>query len=192
MKCLMPSVFGTAVLASALLLNAHAETLPPGQVDFGTFSPPSGGGQFVEVNLTSSLISMAAHFLEKQEPDVAQLLNGLHQVHVNVIGLSDENRNELGKRAEKISKDLDAKGWEKIVTVQQEEQKVNVYLKTLNKDTVQGIVVMVMDGSKQAVFVNIVGDIKPDQLSLLGDRLNIDPLKKLHLGPKHTEKNERG
>jgi hypothetical protein len=38
---------------------------------------------------------------------------------------------------------------------------------------------MALDGNKEAVFVNVVGDIKPDQLSMLGDRLHIDPLKKL-------------
>ena len=37
----------------------------------------------------------------------------------------------------------------------------------------------VMDGTKQAVFVNVVGNIKPEQLALIGDRLNIEPLKKL-------------
>ena len=189
MKCLMRFVPGAAVLVSGLVLNLHAETLPPGQVDFGTFAPPGGGGQFVEVNVTSSLISMAARFFEKQEPDVAQVLNGVQLVHVNVIGLNDTNRGELEKRTEKIRKELDSKGWERIVTVQQDEQKVGVYLKTLNKDTVQGLVVMVMDGKDNAVFVNVVGDIKPEKLAMLGERLHIDPLKKIG---RMTEKAEEG
>jgi hypothetical protein len=189
MKCLTRFVSGAAILASGLVLNLHAETLPPGQVDFGAFAPPGDGGQFVEVNVTSSLISMAARFLEKQEPDVAQVLNGVQLVHVNVIGLNDTNRGELEKRTEKIRKELDSKGWERIVTVQQQDQKVSVYLKTLNKDTVQGLVVMVMDGKDNAVFVNVVGDIKPEKLAMLGERLHIDPLKKIG---RMTEKPEEG
>ena len=74
MKCLTRFAAGAVVLASGLFLNVCAESLPPGQVDFGTFAPPGGGGEFVEVNLSSGLISLAAQFVEKQEPDVAQVL----------------------------------------------------------------------------------------------------------------------
>lgn len=192
MKRLMWLAPGALMLSSALVLNTAAESLPPGQVDFGAFAPPGNGGEFVEVNLTSSLISMAARFVEKQEPDVAQVLNGIQLVHVNVVGLNDGNRGDLEKRADKIRKELDGKGWERIVTVQQKEQNVGVYLKTLNKDTVQGLVVLVMDGNKQAVFVNIVGDIKPDKLAMLGERLHIDPLKKIGHATEKAEEGEKG
>ena len=188
MKRFMPITLGTVILAATLTFaaKASAENLAPGQIDFGAFSPPEGG-EFVEVNLTSSLITLASKFAEKADADVAQLLRGLHQVRVNVIGLNDENRPDLQKRAQGIRKQLDKKGWERIVTAQKEGQDVSVYLKTQNKDTVQGVVVMVMDGSKQAVFVNIVGDIKPDQIAMLGDKLHIDALKK---AGKATEKQE--
>ena len=178
MRSLMPISLGTALLAATLAASVHAETLLPGQVDFGTFAPPGSGGEFVEVNLTSSLISLASRFAEKADADIAQLINGIHLVRVNVIGLNEENRPELEKRVQDVRKQMDKKGWEKIVTVKKDAQDVNVYLKTQNKDTVQGLVVMVLDGEKQAVFVNIVGDIKPDQLSMLGDKLHIESLKK--------------
>jgi hypothetical protein len=174
----MPCVLGTAILPLALAGHAFAEALPPGQVDFGTFSSASGG-EFVEVNVTSSLISLATKFLEKDQPDVAQVLKGLQLVHVNVIGVNDANRPELETRVQGIRKELEAKGWERIVKVQEKAQDVGVYLKMENKDTVQGLVVVVIDGNKEAVFVNIVGDIKPEQLSVIGEKLHIDPLKKI-------------
>jgi len=37
----------------------------------------------------------------------------------------------------------------------------------------------VLDGRKEAVFINIVGDIKIEKLATLGDKLNVDALKKL-------------
>ncbi len=169
---------GTVGLAASLAGAPRAEKLEPGQVDFGAFSAPEGGGEFVEVNLTSSLISLASHFAEKADAEVAELIRGLHLVHVNVIGLDDANRPELQKRMQTVRKQLDGKGWERIVTAQKEGQTVNVYLKTENKDTVQGLVVMVLDGDKQAVFVNVVGNIKPEQLTALGEKLNIEGLKK--------------
>jgi len=178
MKRWMPIAVGTATLFAMSTSLWAAESLP-GQVDFGTFSPPKGGGEFVEVNLPSSLISLASRLVEKDEPDLAKLLNGLKSVRVNVIGLDDDNRAELQKRAQKISKELAGKGWERIVTAQQKEQDVSVYLKMSDKGGVQGLVAVVTDGSQHAVFVNIVGDIRPEQVAMLGDKLHIDPLKNI-------------
>jgi Na+-translocating ferredoxin:NAD+ oxidoreductase RnfG subunit len=192
MKCLKPVALGAVIFTSALTTNLYAENLPAGQVDFGTISPSHSGGQFVEVNLTSSLISLATKFIAKEQPEIADLLNGLQLVRVNVVGLDDDNRADLEKRIHALRKDLDGKGWERIVVAQQEDQDVSVYLKTKNKDTVQGLVVTVIDGKKQAVFVNVVGNIKPEQLSMIGEKLNIDPLQKLgKLSRKKTERAQK-
>jgi hypothetical protein len=177
MKTIMPLALGTAILSAALTLTVRADALLPGQVDLGKFTTP--GGDLVEVSVTGSLISLAAHFIEKDEPDVARLLRGVHLVRVNVVGMNDENRSALQERAQSLRKQLDGQGWERIVSVHQQAQDVGIYLKTLNQDTVQGLVIVVLDGDKQAVFVNIVGNIKPEQLSLLGERLHIDPLKEI-------------
>jgi len=179
MKRTIPVTFGAVILALALVGSTRAETLPPGQVDFGKFAPPGSGGQFVEINVSDTLITLVSHFVEKDQPDVAQLLNKLQLVRVTVIGLDDENKSELRERTAKVGKDLESKGWERIVTARKDDKDVGIYLKTKNKDTVLGLAVMVMDGDKQAVFVNVVGDIKPDQLALLGDKLHIDPLKNI-------------
>ncbi|MGH7972656.1 MAG: DUF4252 domain-containing protein, partial [Limisphaerales bacterium] len=157
MKYLMPITLGTGILIAGISLHAAAENLPPGQVDFGSFAPSASGGEFVEVNVTSSLISLAARFIDKDQPDIAKLLKGLQLVHVNVIGVTDENRGELENKAKEIRKQLDGNGWERVVLAQQQDQNVGVYLKTQNKEVVQGLVVTVMDGNKQAVFVNVVG-----------------------------------
>jgi hypothetical protein len=160
-------------------LALAADKAAPGQVDFGSFTAPSGGGEFVEVNIPGNLISLAARFVEKQEPDVAKLLNGLKQVRVNVVGIDDANREEMTKKAQKVRTDLSTQGWERIVTAQKEGQDVSVYLKMDQNSAIQGLTVLVMEGSKHAVFANVVGDIKPEQLTMLGEKLNIEPLKKI-------------
>lgn len=173
------AVVGAAILSVTLAGNLRAESLPPGQVDFGSFSPPESGGEFVEVNITSGLIGLAAKFVEKEDAEIARVIKGLHLIKVNVIGLDDQNRPELEKRMQKVRKELDGKGWERIVTAQKQTQNVGVYLKMQGSETVQGLVVVVNDGNKQAVFVNVVGDIKPEQLSMIGDKFHIEPLKQL-------------
>src|SRR6266850_846106 len=181
MKRTATTTLGIAILSAALCATALAENKAPGRVDFGSFSPARSGGEFVEVNVSSSLISLVSSLVEHKDAELFQLLKGLHEVRVNVIGLADDNRDSIEKRAEAISRELDKGGWERVVRAQQQDKNVRVYLKTQGKDSVQGLVVMATEGNKQAVFVNIVGDIKPSQLSLLGEKLHIDPLKKIGL-----------
>lgn len=187
MKRFMPCIIGAAIICAAANLTALAGSLLPGQVDFGSFSPPKGGGQFVEVNVPAALINLASQIVAKEDPDVAKLLNGLKLVKVNVIGLDDENRPELAKRAQKIRQDLSGNGWQRVVTVQEKEQDVSVYLKMDDKGAVQGLAAMVIDGKDQAVFVNVVGEIKPEQLAMLGEKFHIDPLKKLGIATENHE-----
>jgi hypothetical protein len=179
MKRFMSFTFGTAVLCLALSTSVRAEDLLPGQVDFGAFSPPQNGGPYVEVKLPSSLISLAARLVEKDEPEVAELLNGLKLVRVNVIGLDQDNGADIQNRIKKVRKDLDGKNWERIVTVQEKDQEVGIYLKMNDTGAIQGFVALVTEGNQQAVFVNIVGDIKPEQIALLGEKLHLDPLKRI-------------
>ena len=179
MKTNLRSTIGLAVVCAALSFNTQAAQRAEGRVDFGQFTPPAGGGEFVEVNLGSNLISMAARLTAKDEPEVTDLLKGIESVRVNVIGLDDGNRAEIETRIKGIRSQLETKGWERIVTVKEKDQDVGIYVKTRGQEAVAGLVVTVIDGGKQAVLVNIVGDIRPEKLAELGEKLNIDPLKQL-------------
>ncbi|MCF7764043.1 MAG: DUF4252 domain-containing protein [Verrucomicrobia bacterium] len=167
--------------AAVSLATAQAGTtdLGPGYVDLGKFTAPDDGGQFVEVQLTSNLIAIAARLTEKTEPELAKLLRGIQSVRVNVIGLSKNNRKELTDKVTQIRNQLSDSGWERVVTVRQKQDDVGVYLKLRGDESVEGIVVTVLEARGQAVLVNVVGDIRPEQIALLGERLHIDPLKEI-------------
>lgn len=174
-------LFGLLLVATTPTLSAA----PAAEVtNFGSLPPPSGGGEMVEVNIRSNLISMAARLAEKSEPQVAELLRGLHAIHVNLVGLDSGNRTEVEKRISTLRSTLDAQGWERIVTAQKNGGDVGVYLKTRGEEAVQGLVVTVLEGNKQAVVVRIDGNIRPEQVALLGDRFQIEPLKKIGGDPK--------
>ena len=49
-------------------------------------------GDFAEINIGNSLISVVSSLVEQKDAEFSQLLKGLHQVHVNVVALTDENR----------------------------------------------------------------------------------------------------
>ena len=168
-----------AVAVASLLFTASlgAADSPPGMVNFGKFTKPTNG-ELVEINLSGDTIAMALQVAGKGQPDLAEALSGLLSIRVSVVGLDDQNREEVTARMKSVRSELDAGGWQPIVKVQEKKDDVGIYIKTRGKDVVEGVVVTVLDGRKEAVFINVAGDIKMDKLAALGDKLNIGALKK--------------
>lgn len=172
----------SAALASSLLTGFVFAAAPAGRVDFTALTPPEKG-QCVEVNLPASLIKFAAKLAQKQEPEVAALLGNIQNVRVNVVGLDDKNRAGSLEQIEKVRAQLDANGWTKVVTVREKNggDNVDVHVKQLNDDIIEGLVVTVVSKKSEAVFVNIVGNISAEKISQIAEKLNIEPLRKLKL-----------
>lgn len=178
MKKIVKQSLVLGALCGVLTLGLQAAEELPGKVDFGSFTPASGA-EFVEVNINSNLITMVLDLAKKSEPDIVEVLKGLKGVRVNVMGLTDENRADIQKRVSGIRKDLNAGGWERVVTAVQENHDVGVYVRTRGSEAVEGIVVTVIEDNKQAVLINVIGDIRPEKLAMVGERFHIEPLKKL-------------
>jgi hypothetical protein len=186
MKTMIRYPLAVAALAAGVSLNVLAG-LPPGQVDFGKFTPPGDDGQFVEIQINSNLLSLAAQVVEQQQPETAKLLRSVQLVHVNVVGLTDENRAEMTKRVRQIRHDLDARGWDHNVAVQEKDgQDVGIYTKTRGGEALAGLAITVIDAKEQVVLINIVGDIRPEQVAALGQKLDIEPLKDIGAALKGT------
>ena len=169
--------FALTLLTAGCCLTARAES--PGVVDFGKFTPPGNGGEFVEVQVRSNLLNFAAILVEKDEPDAAKLLRSVQLVRVNVIGLTDANREETTKRVQKIRQELESHGWERNVNVQGKDgEDVGVYIQMQGGTALAGVAVTVID-RENVVLVNLVGDIRPEQIAALGEKLNIKPLEKI-------------
>jgi hypothetical protein len=170
--------FTLAAAVCVITATAQAQTQPAGYVDFGKLSD-GGDGDSVEINIKGALLAFAAKVAEKSEPKASELLKNLKQVRVNVLKLTEKNREEIAERAKAIRAQLVTDKWEQIVSVQEKKEDVGVYVKMSSDEAIQGLVVTVIDGSKEAVFVNIVGDIRADQLAEVADQLDIGPLKKM-------------
>jgi len=66
------------------------------------------------------------------------------------------------------------------VNVQQKDgEDVGVYTKTRGGEALAGLVITVIEPKDEVVLVNIVGDIKPEQVAALGEGLDIKPLEKI-------------
>jgi len=184
MKTVLSQLLRVGVFTAWFACPTFAAEPSSGQIDFGTFTPPASGGEFVEVHIRSNLIAMAARLAEKAEPEVAELIRGLQLIRVNVISLDEQNRGEVEARVKAVRGQLDAQGWERIVVAQSQKEDVGVYVKTRGDEAIEGVVVTVIEGNQEAVFVNVVGNLQPEKLATLGERFDLEPLKKLNLPPK--------
>lgn len=176
-----------AAFSLALLLPARAAEAPAGLVDLGPLSPPAGGGQYVEVNLRGNLLAMAARVVGREEPELAEMIRGIQAVRVHVVGLDDSNRTEVKRRIARFRKDLSDQGWERIVTAQTPGEDVAVFLKTRGDEAIEGVAVTVLEGDREAVCVNVAGDLRPDKLAELGEKLGIRPLHHVGLKRRKTQ-----
>lgn len=194
MKNLSRLAAAVATLATVLFVNARAAE-DGAYVDFGklTAGPDS---TFVEVNLQQGLIRFAAKIAATQEPEAAELLNNIQYVRVNVVGLDDSNRTTTLDRMQSVRAELEKKGWEPVVTARESKAQggddVAVFMKMKGDDTIEGIVVTVIEKTGKAVFVNVVGNIRAEQIARLGDKMNIEPLRNLKFERGHKQGEVKG
>jgi hypothetical protein len=184
----MNPILPTSLIAIALTSAvAFAADLGPGEIDFGQIVP-SANGKFVEVNIPEGLLRFGSLLAAKQEPQAAEVLRNLKRVRVNVVELNDANREATIQRVKEVRRELATRGWMPIVTVREDPKgdDVGIFAKMHGEEAIEGLVVTVINGTHEVVLINIVGDIKPEQIATLAERFDIDPLKKIEL-PKHHQ-----
>jgi len=182
MNNLIRSSLATATLSLALTTFASAAEAQSGAIDIGQLMP-AAKGQFVEINLSSAMLKFAARIAARQEPEAAELIRNLKSIRVNVVGLDDTNRDSTIEQIEGVRRKLEAQGWTKMVTVREKNggDNVDVHVMQRGEESIDGLVVTVLDKKGEAVFVNIVGNINADQIAQIADKFDIEPLRKVHL-----------
>lgn len=191
MKNLLRSSLAAAALSLALTTYASAADNQPGAIDIGQLMP-SAKGEFVEINLSSAMLKFAARIAARQEPEAAELIRNLKSIRVNVVGLDDSNRDSTIEQIEGVRRKLEAQGWTKMVTVREKNggDNVDVHVMQRGEESIDGLVVTVLDKKGEAVFVNIVGNINADQIAQIADKFDIEPLRKVHLKIEGKKKKE--
>ena len=189
MNHLLRSSLAAATLSLALFTFSRAADSEPGYFDLGQVTP-SEKGEFVEVNLSPGLLKFAAKIAAANDPEAAVVIGNLRRVCVNVVGLDDRNRAGAVERIEAIRRKLASEGWTRIVTVREKDggDNVDVHVKQNADDSLAGLVATVIDRKGEAVLVNIVGNITAEQLGVVAEKFDLDPLRKVHAKLAHKDK----
>ena len=171
-----------APAAFALFFATHGVAADPGAVDLGKLVGPEKG-EMVDITLGRGVLKLASFAAKCKNAEAAQLIAGLSRVRVNVVGLDDSNRVQTTEKINALRQTLTRDGWEQIVAVRGKRQEdVAIFLKQRDGEVIDGVVVTVIDErKKEVVFVNVVGQIKAEQLTKLGEHLDITHLRGANL-----------
>lgn len=174
----MLAVLAAVVMAGSALAQDVDRKISemPGYVDFNALKLFKGQEPRVEVFLKEPMLNLVTKFMREEEPDLHDVLSKLKLVRVQVFDIDSDMMGEFSEATAATTKELDGKGWERIVRVREDDENVDVYLlPSESYESILGIVVMVAE-TDEAVFVNIVGEINPDDVARLGDHFDIDEL----------------
>lgn len=161
-----------ATLLISLPAMAQEDSLKdyPGYVDFGELSSIFGEPT-VQIAVGESLLGLVGSLSASEDPEAAELFSRLNGVRVNVFETT-----AMADGAVDFVKDTSAKlddmGWEPVVTVNSQDEQVRIFM-MINNDRVEGITVMAVEET-EAVFVNVIGSISPEELGKVMDNFDIN------------------
>ncbi len=178
-------VLSFLLLAGITLLPASGQRLNeghPGYVDLeriGDLDDFFDDDDPREVNVEGPLMRLVAEASRFEDPELADLLLTLDGVYVLGYPLDSGDLDDFNDRASMIGRELEDRGWTVVVKYRDEDENVRLYVK-MDGVQVSGMVVMSVEkGSRESVFVNIVGDIDPEKIGRIGQKFNIGGMKDL-------------
>ncbi|NNE34815.1 MAG: DUF4252 domain-containing protein [Rhodothermales bacterium] len=150
----------------------------PGYVDVDRMNSWFDEEATVEVNVKGALLNMIAEASRYEDPDLARMLHRLKAIQVRAYELSSSDFGRASGRLKDFGRSLEQDGWETVVRARQDDEHVEMYLRSRG-DRITGMVVLGVDRSDaEAVMVNIVGEIDPDEIGRIGRKFNFGVLDK--------------
>lgn len=166
---LYSSLFITNIAFASNITNER------GYVDFDNLDSVYGEPK-VMVDLNKTMLGFISK-INMSDPEAAELISKLKAVRIQIYNItgSDEPALEL---IAKVSEDIQTENWLPIVSVNEDDEKVRVFTK-ITDDIMDGLVVMIINNNikeegREAVFINIVGEIDPAQINAVTESLDIN------------------
>ena len=157
--------------------GAHAQGYFPFDEIPGLDSEPT-----VQIDLDPQLMNMFGAAAKGADQEAASALEGITNVRVRVYeGISaGGGEAELLKFVDDTSRTLEGDGWKSVVRVNEDGERVRIFVKPAaggaNAGSFEGLTLMVVDtgGGDEAVFINVAGAIRPEQLGRIAAQMGMD------------------
>lgn len=117
----------------------------------------------MHISLGPSIIALGRMFIHEEE-ELSGLVSSVRGINLHVYDV-EENQDVLNNYLQDSTTVLIDAGWQVIVTSQEEDQNVAILVKLIEEE-IQGLVVLSVE-PREAVFVNIIGNIQPEDVQPL-------------------------
>jgi hypothetical protein len=142
-----------------------------GYFDFAQV-PGLGDEPTVQIDLNPAMLGFVIAAAQETDPTVAETIRGIENVRVRVYEHIEDSDAVLAF-VDDSSGQLERDGWQRMVYIQEDDEKVRIYVK-IEETRPVGLTVMVVDGSgDEAVFINVAGDIDPVKLGQAANSVGI-------------------
>lgn len=172
-------IFALLVLPAGLSSAQRIESLP-GYFDFQELENIVGAETTLEVNFKGAILRMAAEAARIEDDTLADMLLKLRGIQVRGYTLDRNARKDLETRIGPLFREMTDGGWDRVVRVREDDEFVEMLIRDSTGERVEGLIVFVIGGGEnETVFVNIVGEIDPEDIGRLGRRFRIGALEGL-------------
>ena len=135
----------------------------------------------VAIDLDPEMMNFFGAATKGSQQGVASALDGITNVRVRVYeGIADRVQTDLLKFVDDTSRTLERDGWRSVVRVNEDGERVRIFMKLAdggaNAGSIEGLTVMVIDtgSGDEAVFINLAGVIRPEQLGRVAAEMGMD------------------
>jgi len=162
-----------AALAALLAMPAMAQEDAlkdlPGYVGFGELGAVYGEPK-VMINIGGTILKFVGA-AAKDDPEAAEIFSQLKGVRINVYDTKGDPDAAM-QQLNQVKGLLKTNHWEPIVQVNEDGEQAQIFLK-VNGDKMEGLTVMAVN-DEEAVFINIIGQLNPEQLGAVMDKFDVD------------------
>ena len=125
----------------------------------------------ISLSIGPTLLHFAARYMD-DEPEIRDLLRSLDGVRIRIYEI-DGDAGRVAQRISSMSEHLREDGWEPVLLVREQNEEVHMLLRMVNHH-ISGMTVLVSDGESEAVIINLMGEIRPEQFGDVMVALDVD------------------
>lgn len=172
-RAMHPALMLAISLAMALLLTACGFTAPRSSEGFADLDSlgVSDTDLVMKLSLGPAILRFASSHMD-DDPETQALLRGLDGVRIRIYEINGDTQ-RVATRINGMSSNLSDDGWEPVMLVREGDETAHMLIRMV-ENRIAGLTVLVSDGDSEAVVVNIMGDIQPDQFGELMASLDVD------------------
>ena len=161
-----------------------------GYVDLNALAGFKKSDTSVEIYLKKPILALVAALSSEEDPTLEKLLGNLALIRVEQFAIDETETKKVDQLIEDVSKKLIKDKWDKLIRAREKDERVEIFLKSENS-TISGLLIMAVEGNKEASFINIVGEIDLQLLGKLGAKFNIPSLDDIAQNDNNRKETEK-